>query len=157
MHSRVHVCDEIGDLLVALTKCPNAPILIVVEIHGAIHVLIHGVISEPEVVPVHLDRRQALADRPDPVRAAPLALEMMIVVVILVVILVVAIVPVAIAVLVVSMETVRLVIAPLVVNSVIARPAVMIQVLIHVAATETVRLVATKTHLTNVVGIGLQQ
>jgi hypothetical protein len=92
LHSRVHVCDEIGDLLVALTKCPNAPILIVVEIHGAIHVLIHGVISVPEVVPVHLDRRQELADRQDLVRVARLALVMMIVVVILVVILVVAIV-----------------------------------------------------------------
>jgi hypothetical protein len=82
LHSRVHVCDEIGDLLVALTKCPNAPILIVAEIHGAIHVLIHGVISEPEVVPVLLVRRQELADRQDPVRAAPLALAMMIVAVI---------------------------------------------------------------------------
>jgi hypothetical protein len=75
-----------------LTKCPNAPILIVAEIHGAIHVLIHGVISVPEVVPVHLDRRQELADRQDLVRVARLALVMMIVVVILVVILVVAIV-----------------------------------------------------------------
>jgi hypothetical protein len=79
LHSRVHVCDEIGDLLVALTKCLNAPILIVDEIHGAIHVLIHGVISVPEVVPAHLDPLQARADRPDLVRAAPLALEMMIV------------------------------------------------------------------------------
>ena len=130
MHSRVHVCDEIGDLLVALTKCPNAPILIVVEIPGAIHVLIHGVISEPEVVPVHLDRRQELADRPDPVRAAQLALVMMIVVVILVVILVVAIViaphvvtmeidPVAIVDLVASLATVPVEIVVLVVNSVI--------------------------------------
>ena len=76
MHSRVHVRDEIGDLLVALTKCPNAPILIVVEIHGAIHVLIHVVISAPEVVPAHLDPLQALAVRQDRVRVAPLALEM---------------------------------------------------------------------------------
>ena len=92
MHSRVHVCDEIGDLLVALTKCPNAPILIVVEIHGAIHVLIHGVISVPEVVPVLLDQRLALADRPDLVRAALLALGMMTAAVIHAVILAVAIV-----------------------------------------------------------------
>jgi hypothetical protein len=75
-----------------LTKCPNAPILIVVEIHGAIHVLIHGVISVPEVVPVHLDRRQELADRQDLVRVAQPALVMTNAVVILVVILVVAIV-----------------------------------------------------------------
>jgi hypothetical protein len=230
LHSRVHVCDEIGDLLVALTKCPNAPILIVVEIHGAIHVLIHGVISVPEVVPVHLDRRQELADRQDPVRAAHLALVMMIVVVILVVaivivphvvtmaidpaaivivdrvassvtvpvaivigllvvtdlihgaILVVAIVqpeivgPVVIVVHGVNMATDRFVVMTVLilvvaivivrpavilaivtvhpavisaivtvhpaVNSVIDRPAVMIQVLIHVAATEIVLLVA---------------
>ena len=76
MHSRVYVCDEIGDLLVALTKCPNAPILIVDEIPGAIHVLIHVVISAPEVVPAHLDPLLGLADRQDPVRAALLALEM---------------------------------------------------------------------------------
>jgi hypothetical protein len=130
LHSRVHVCDEIGDLLVALTKCPNAPILIVVEIHGAIHVLIHAVISVPEVVPVHLDRRQELADRPDRVRAAQLALVMMIVVVILVAILVVAIViaphvvtmeidPVAIVDRVASLVTVPVEIVVLVVNSVI--------------------------------------
>jgi hypothetical protein len=86
LHSRDYVCDEIGDLLVALTKCPNAPILIVDEIPGAIHVLIHAAISVPEVVPVHLDPLQARADRPDLVRAAPLALEMMIVAVILVVV-----------------------------------------------------------------------
>jgi hypothetical protein len=221
LHSRVHVCDEIGDLLVALTKCPNAPILIVVEIHGAIHVLIHGVISVPEVVPVHLDRRQELADRQDLVRVARLALVMMIVVVILVVILVVAIVivphvvtmaidpaaivdrvassvtvpvaivigllvvtdlihvailvvaivqpeivgPVVIVGRVVNMGIVRFVVMTVLilvvaivivrpavisvivtvrpaVNSVIDRPAVMIQVLIHVAATEIVLLVA---------------
>ena len=89
MHSRDYVCDEIGDLLVALSKCLNAPILIVVEIHGAIHVLTHAAISVPEVVPVHLDPLQELAVRPDLVRAAPLALEMMIVVVILVVVTVI--------------------------------------------------------------------
>ena len=77
MHSRVYVCDEIGDLLVALTKCPNAPILIVVEIHGAIHVLIHAVISVPEVVPVHLVPLLDLVDHQDLVRAALLALVMM--------------------------------------------------------------------------------
>ena len=82
MHSRDYVCDEIGDLLVALSKCLNAPILIVVEIHGAIHVLIHAAISVPEVVPAHLDPLQELAVRPDLVRAAPLALAMMIVAVI---------------------------------------------------------------------------
>ena len=82
MHSRDYVCDEIGDLLVALSKCLNAPILIVVEIHGAIHVLTHAAISVPEVVPVHLDPLQELAVRPDLVRAAPLALAMMIVAVI---------------------------------------------------------------------------
>ena len=92
MHSRDYVCDEIGDLLVALTKCPNAPILIVDEIPGAIHVLIHAAISVPEVVPAHLDPLQALADRPDPVRAVPLALVMTTVVVIHAEILVVAIV-----------------------------------------------------------------
>ena len=89
MHSRDYVCDEIGDLLVALSKCLNAPILIVVEIHGAIHVLIHAAISVREVVPAHLDPLQELAVRPDLVRAAPLALEMMIVVVILVVVTVI--------------------------------------------------------------------
>jgi hypothetical protein len=89
LHSRDYVCDEIGDLLVALSKCLNAPILIVVEIHGAIHVLTHAAISVPEVVPVHLDPLQELAVRPDLVRAAPLALEMMIVVVILVVVTVI--------------------------------------------------------------------
>ena len=77
MHSRVYVCDEIGDLLVALTKCPNAPILIVVEIHGAIHVLIHAVISVPEVVPVHLVPLLDLVDHQDLVRAALLALVIM--------------------------------------------------------------------------------
>ena len=82
MHSPDYVCDEIGDLLVALSKCLNAPILIVVEIHGAIHVLTHAAISVPEVVPVHLDPLQELAVRPDLVRAAPLALAMMIVAVI---------------------------------------------------------------------------
>jgi len=92
LHSRDYVCDEIGDLLVALTKCPNVPILIVDEIPGAIHVLIHAAISVPEVVPAHLDPLQALADRPDPVRAVPLALVMMTVVVIHAEILVVAIV-----------------------------------------------------------------
>jgi hypothetical protein len=86
LHSPDYVCDEIGDLLVALSKCLNAPILIVVEIHGAIHVLIHAAISVTEVVPVHLDPLQELAVRPDLVRAAPLALEMMIVAVILVVV-----------------------------------------------------------------------
>jgi len=86
LHSPDYVCDEIGDLLVALSKCLNAPILIVVEIHGAIHVLTHAAISVPEVVPVHLDPLQELAVRPDLVRAAPLALEMMIVAVILVVV-----------------------------------------------------------------------
>ena len=80
MHSRVLVCDEIIDLLVASSKCLNAPILIVVEIHGAIRALILAVISVPEVVPVHLDPRLELADRPDPDRAALLALEMTIVV-----------------------------------------------------------------------------
>jgi len=89
LHSPDYVCDEIGDLLVALSKCLNAPILIVVEIHGAIHVLIHAAISVTEVVPVHLDPLQELAVRPDLVRAAPLALEMMIVVVILVVVTVI--------------------------------------------------------------------
>jgi len=89
LHSPDYVCDEIGDLLVALSKCLNAPILIVVEIHGAIHVLTHAAISVPEVVPVHLDPLQELAVRPDLVRAAPLALEMMIVVVILVVVTVI--------------------------------------------------------------------
>ena len=89
MHSRDYVCDEIGDLLVALSKCLNAPILIVVEIHGAIHVLIHAAISVPEVVPAHHDPLQELAVRPDLVRAAPLAPEMMIVVVILVVVTVI--------------------------------------------------------------------
>ena len=92
MHSRDYVCDEIGDLLVALTKCLNAPILIVDEIPGANHVLIHAAISVPEVVPAHLDPLQALADRPDPVRAVPLALVMTTVVVIHAEILVVAIV-----------------------------------------------------------------
>jgi len=82
LHSPDYVCDEIGDLLVALSKCLNAPILIVVEIHGAIHVLTHAAISVPEVVPVHLDPLQELAVRPDLVRAAPLALAMMIVAVI---------------------------------------------------------------------------
>jgi hypothetical protein len=82
LHSRDYVCDEIGDLLVALSKCPNAPILIVDEIPGAIHVLIHAAISVPEVVPAHLDPLQELAVRPDLVRAAPLALAMMIVAVI---------------------------------------------------------------------------
>jgi hypothetical protein len=82
LHSPDYVCDEIGDLLVALSKCLNAPILIVVEIHGAIHVLIHAAISVPEVVPAHLDPLQELAVRPDLVRAAPLALAMMIVAVI---------------------------------------------------------------------------
>jgi hypothetical protein len=77
LHSRVYVCDEIGDLLVALTKCPNAPILIVVEIHGAIHVLIHAVISVPEVVPVHLVPLLDLVDHQDLVRAALLALVIM--------------------------------------------------------------------------------
>jgi hypothetical protein len=82
LHSPDYVCDEFGDLLVALSKCLNAPILIVVEIHGAIHVLIHAAISVPEVVPAHLDPLQELAVRPDLVRAAPLALAMMIVAVI---------------------------------------------------------------------------
>jgi hypothetical protein len=82
LHSPDYVCDEIGDLLVALSKCLNAPILIVVEIHGAIHVLTHAAISVPEVVPAHLDPLQELAVRPDLVRAAPLALAMMIVAVI---------------------------------------------------------------------------
>ena len=77
MHSRVYVCDEIGDLLVALTKCPNAPILIVDETPGAIHVLIHAVISVPEVVPVHLVPLLDLVDHQDLVRAALLALVIM--------------------------------------------------------------------------------
>jgi hypothetical protein len=113
-----------------LTKCPNAPILIVDEIHGAIHVLIHAVISVPEVVPVHLDRRQELADRQDLVRVAQPALVMTNAVVILVVILVVAIVivphvvtmeidPVAIVDRVASLVTVLTVIVALVVNSAI--------------------------------------
>ncbi|NBX63303.1 MAG: hypothetical protein EBT67_13045, partial [Betaproteobacteria bacterium] len=55
-----------------MTKCPNAPILIVDEIHA----LIHAAISVLEVVPAHLDKRLELADRQDPVRAALLALEM---------------------------------------------------------------------------------
>lgn len=90
MHSRVFVCDEISDLLVALSKCPNVPILIVDETPGAIHVLIHAAISVPEVVPAHLDLHRELADRPDPVRAALLALEMTTVAAILAVIHVVA-------------------------------------------------------------------
>ena len=92
MHSPVRVCDEIGDLLVALSKCPNAPILIVVEIHGAIHVLIPAAISVPEVVQVHLDPRLELADRLDLVRVVHPVLEMMTAAEIRAVILVAAIV-----------------------------------------------------------------
>jgi hypothetical protein len=115
-----------------LTKCLNAPILIVDEIPGAIHVLIHAAISVPEVVPAHLDPLQALADRPDPVRAVPLALVMTTVVVIHAEILVVAIVivhPVVILAIdpvatgtahhVVILETVPVAIVDPVVNSVI--------------------------------------
>ena len=145
MHSRDYVCDEIGDLLVALTKCPNAPILIVDEIPGAIHVLIHAAISVPEVVPAHLDPLQALADRPDPVRAVPLALVMTTVVVIHAEILVVAIVivhPVVILAIdpvatgtehhVVILVTVPVVIVDPVVNSVID-PLVILVVAIVIA------------------------
>jgi len=145
LHSRVHVCDEIGDLLVALTTCLNAPILIVDEIPGAIHVLIHAAISVPEVVPAHLDPLQALADRPDPVRAVPLALVMTTVVVIHAEILVVAIVivhPVVILAIdpvatgtehhVVILVTVPVVIVDPVVNSVID-PLVILVVAIVIA------------------------
>ena len=116
MHSRVYVCDEIGDLLVALTKCPNAPILIVVEIHGAIHVLIHAVISVPEVVPVHLVPLLDLVDHQDLVRAALLALVIMTAAVIHAPSLVVAIVIVHP---VVNLAIVQAVIVVHVVNSVI--------------------------------------
>jgi len=145
LHSRDYVCDEIGDLLVALTKCPNAPILIVDEIPGAIHVLIHAAISVPEVVPAHLDPLQALAARPDPVRAVPLALVMTTVVVIHAEILVVAIVivhPVVILAIdpvatgtehhVVILVTVPVVIVDPVVNSVID-PLVILVVAIVIA------------------------
>jgi hypothetical protein len=116
LHSRVYVCDEIGDLLVALTKCPNAPILIVVEIHGAIHVLIHAVISVPEVVPVHLVPLLDLVDHQDLVRAALLALVIMTAAVIHAPSLVVAIVIVHP---VVNLAIVQAVIVVHVVNSVI--------------------------------------
>jgi len=122
LHSRVLVCDEISDLLVALSKCLNAPILIVVEIHGAIHVLTHAAISVPEVVPAHLDLHRELADRPGPVRAALLALEMTTVGAIHAVTHVVAIVIVH---LVVILAIALLVIVVLVVNSVIVLLAIL--------------------------------
>ena len=133
MHSPDYVCDEIGDLLVALSKCLNAPILIVVEIHGAIHVLIHAAISVTEVVPVHLDPLQELAVRPDLVRAAPLALEMMIVAVILVVVTVterhVAILVIDRVLIVVRVVNLAIVPVAIVVRAVTVRAAIVIGLL----------------------------